>query len=128
MLYTARTRLCIHGPYPWARIYTRVGLHDRLHGRVRGVYTRHGRVHASLWEWAILRGKGMPQHARRHSDVSCAKTAEPIEMPFRLCTTMGSGELNDPCFRWGPDPTIESLVCYGNAALCPITLTTCYYY
>ena len=28
--------------------------------------------------WA---GKGMPRHARRHSDVSCAKTAELIERP-----------------------------------------------
>jgi len=34
-------------------------------------------------------GKGMPRHARGHSDVSCAKTAEPIEMPFGLCVGYG---------------------------------------
>ena len=33
-------------------------------------------------------GKGMPRHARRHSDVSCAKTAELIEMPFGLWTPL----------------------------------------
>jgi len=26
----------------------------------------------------------MPGHAQQHSAVSCAKTAEPIEMPFRV--------------------------------------------
>ena len=31
-------------------------------------------------------GKGMSRHARRHSDVNSAKTAEPIEMPFGLRT------------------------------------------
>ena len=41
------------------------------------------------WEEAILRGKGIPRHARQHSDVSCAKTAEPIEMPFGLWTRVG---------------------------------------
>ena len=32
----------------------------------------------------------MPQHVRRHSDVNCAKTAEPIEIPFGLWTGMGT--------------------------------------
>jgi len=41
------------------------------------------------WEGAVLRGKGMPRHARRHSDVSCAKTAEQIEMPFGLWSQVG---------------------------------------
>jgi len=36
-----------------------------------------------------FRGKDMPGHARRHSAVSCAKMAEPIEMPFVLCTRIG---------------------------------------
>jgi len=31
-----------------------------------------------------FRGKVMPGHARRHSAVSCAKMAEPIEMPFEI--------------------------------------------
>jgi len=35
-------------------------------------------------------GKGVPRHARRHSDVNCAKTAEPIEMPFGLWTRVST--------------------------------------
>jgi len=31
----------------------------------------------------------MPRRARRHSDINCAKTAEPIEMPFGLWTRVG---------------------------------------
>jgi len=31
-------------------------------------------------------GEGHARHARRHSDVNCAKTAEPIEMQFGLWT------------------------------------------
>jgi len=30
----------------------------------------------------------MPGHARQHSAVSCAKMAEPIEMPFGFWTRM----------------------------------------
>jgi len=37
-------------------------------------------------EWAVFRGKYMPGHARRRSAMSCAKMAEPIEMPFELWT------------------------------------------
>jgi len=37
----------------------------------------------------ILMEKNMPRHARRHSDVNCAKTAEPIEMPFALWIQVG---------------------------------------
>jgi len=33
--------------------------------------------------------KGMLQHALRHFDVSCAKTAEPIEILFELWTRVG---------------------------------------
>jgi len=36
----------------------------------------------------IFRGKDMPGYARRHSDLSCAKMAEPIEMPFGLWTSL----------------------------------------
>jgi len=55
----------------------------------------------SPWEETILRGKGMPWHARRHSDVNCAKpmpgdadvncakTAELIQMPCGLWTQVG---------------------------------------
>jgi len=42
------------------------------------------------WEEAVLRENGMFQHLRRHSAVSCAKTAEPIEMSFGLWTRVGS--------------------------------------
>jgi len=40
-------------------------------------------------EGAIISGKDMPGHARRHSGVSCAKMAEPIDMQFGLCTRVG---------------------------------------
>ena len=38
---------------------------------------------------AIFWGKVTPGHGRRHSAMSCAKTAEPIEMPFGLWTRVG---------------------------------------
>jgi len=41
-------------------------------------------------EGTISRGNGMPWHARRYSDVNCAKTAEPIEMSFGLWTHGGA--------------------------------------
>jgi len=41
------------------------------------------------WGGAILRGKGKPQHAQLHSDMKCAKTAEPIKIPFVLWTRVG---------------------------------------
>jgi len=40
-------------------------------------------------ECAIVGGKAMPGHARRHSAVSCAKIAEPIDMRFGLWTRLG---------------------------------------
>jgi len=43
----------------------------------------------SPWKGTILRGNDTPRHARRHSDVSCAKTAEPVEMPFWLWIRLG---------------------------------------
>jgi len=38
---------------------------------------------------AIFRGKGMSVCDRRHSGVSYAKTAEPIEMPFFMDSRVG---------------------------------------
>ena len=46
-------------------------------------------------------GKAMPRHARRHSDVNCAKTAEPIEIPFGLRTLVG---IRKHVLARGPDP------------------------
>jgi len=31
----------------------------------------------------------MPRHARRHSDMNCAKTAEPVDLPLHLWTQVG---------------------------------------
>ena len=42
------------------------------------------------WEGTILRVKGVPRHDRRHSDVSCAKRAEPTKMSFGLWTRVGT--------------------------------------
>ena len=38
------------------------------------------------WKGVVFRGKGMPSHARRHFDVSCAKLLNPMETPFGLWT------------------------------------------
>jgi len=38
---------------------------------------------------AIFRGKDMPGNARWHRAMSCAKMAEPIEIPFGLWTRVG---------------------------------------
>jgi len=63
--------------------------------------------------------------------VSCAKTAEPNEMLFRLWTLVGPrNHVLDVGAHWRhlADTTktnaTEPLVC-GDAALCQITLTTC---
>jgi len=70
----------------------------------------------------------LPRRAQRHSDVSCAKTAEPIEMLFGLWSQV------EACMRWSAHwrhghlaNTTEPIVCGGDAALCEITLITCYY-
>ena len=42
-----------------------------------------------LWEGAILRGKGRPIVKYRDIAVSCAKTAEPIKIPFGLWARIG---------------------------------------
>jgi len=88
-------------------------------------------------EGAIITGKDMPGHARRHSALSCAKMAEPIDLQFRLWSRVGKRKHNfnritqvAPMCRHGRAHwrhlanTIESSVCCSNAALCQITLTT----
>ena len=75
--------------------------------------------------------------------MSCAKTAEPIDFPFVLWTwverrnlearvqSYSPGGANVPSWEGTLAPaaanTIEPSVCCGDAALCQITLTTCYY-
>jgi len=57
---------------------------------------------------------------QRHSAVSCAKTAEPIEMPFGIWIWVGPRKhvlVGDKPF-----------LCGGNAVFCQITLSTYYYY
>ena len=73
------------------------------------------------------------QCTRRYSAISCAKTAEPINLPFGLWTWVGQRSTCSIIFaKWHQwrhlANTIESSVCGGDAALCQITLTTCYYY
>ena len=69
-------------------------------------------------------------HARPHSAVSCAKMAKQIEMVFGLTWTkrrthvFHGGTLAQPSEY---DYTTEPSVFSGDAALCQITLTTCYH-
>jgi len=73
--------------------------------------------------------------------VNCAETAEPIDLPFGLWTQVGrkKHKFNRICQVAPMCPhgrahwrylasTIEPSVCGGDAVLCQITLTTCYYY
>jgi len=53
--------------------------------------------------------------------VSCAKTAEPVEMSFVICTRMGQRNHQKACIKWGAHwrhmaNTIEPSMCDGNAA------------
>jgi len=73
--------------------------------------------------------------------MSCAKTAEPINLLFGLWTWVGrtkEAQFNcicqvvPMCTHWRAHwrhlaNTIEMSVCGGDAALGQITLTTCYY-
>ena len=88
---------------------------------------------------AIIRGKDMLGHTRRHSAVSCAKTAEPIDLPFGLWTQLGrrKHKFNRICPVAPMYPSlgrthwchmankIKPPVCGGDAALRQITLDTC---
>jgi len=85
----------------------------------------------------------MPSHATLHSAVSCAKMAEPIDLPFVLWTRMGRrkdkfsrihqmapicphGRAHHGRAHWcHVANTIEGSVCIGDAALRQITLITC---
>jgi len=69
--------------------------------------------------------------------MSCGKTAELIDLPFGLWTRVGLRKHKFSCIRqvarmcshalWHHlANTIELSVCCGDAALCQITLTTCY--
>jgi len=62
------------------------------------------------------------------SAVSCAKTAEPIEMPFGVWTRVGRRKhVLDGDAHWHHQSNaIEQSMCGGDAAFCQITLTTCY--
>jgi len=60
--------------------------------------------------------------------VSCTKTAELIEMQFAMWTRMGSRKhVLDGGAHWRHVAnTTEPSMCGADAALCQITLTTCY--
>jgi len=92
----------------------------------------------SLFEGAIIRGKDMPGHARRHSAVSCAKMAGSIDLPFVLWTWVCRmkhkfnriHQVAIMCPRGRAHwchlaNTIGPSVCSGDVALRQITLTTC---
>jgi len=69
----------------------------------------------------------MRGHAYEHYAVSCAQTAELIEMPFWLSTRVGRRKRVCVCVlqreHWCHlANTIEQCVCCGDAALCQITL------
>jgi len=53
-------------------------------------------------------GEGMPRHARRHSYVNCAKTAESTEMRFELWTRVGLK--NHVWGALGADPPCEGAI------------------
>jgi len=79
----------------------------------------------------------MPGHARQQSAVSCAKMAEPIDLPFRLWTQVGLGKHKfNPVRQVAPrcphgmaqwrnleNPILPS-VGGADTALCQITVTT----
>jgi len=73
-------------------------------------------------------GKGMPRHVRRHFDVSCAKTAEPIETLFGSWTRVGRRKhvLHGRAHWRHLANAFDPSVCGGHAALHKIALATCY--
>jgi len=64
-------------------------------------------VEISLWEEAILKGKGMPRQVRRHFDVRCAKETELIEVLFELWIRVGPRK---HVLAGGPDPLCEGVI------------------
>ena len=84
-------------------------------------------------------GEGMPRHVRRHSDVNCAKTDEPLEMPFGLWTWVDRRKHKFSRIRHvGPGCPRERQIdaiwqirlnrpsAAVNAVVCQVTLTICY--
>jgi len=93
----------------------------------------------SPWKGAIIRGNNMPGHARRHSAMSCTKMAELIDLQFGLWTLVSRRKHNSNRVRqvapMCPDGMThwlhlanmsEPSICGGDAAVCQITLTTCF--
>jgi len=77
------------------------------------------------WEGALLRGEmGQTLRYRDSSAMNCAKTFEINKMPLGIQGTM----YYVGCTLIHLVNTTESSVCGSNAALCQITLTTCYCY
>ena len=73
-----------------------------------------------------------PSVGRSVTIMSCAKTAEPIEMPFGIWTRVGPVKhalcgVHSAHWR-NLTNTIEQSMCGGSSACCQITLITCYYY
>jgi len=113
---TVCSELCKNGWTNWDGVWMLSQMDPRNHA-LDG-------VEISPWEGAILRGKGMPSHAWRQYNVNCAKTAEPTEMSFGLWTRVGWRKHGS---HWRHlANTIEPSMCGSDAALCQITLTTCY--
>ena len=48
-------------------------------------------VQIAPYECAVFMARDMPGHARRHTAMSSAKMAEPIEMPLGVRTLVGPG-------------------------------------
>jgi len=73
--------------------------------------------------------KGRPIVKYSLSAVSCAKTAEPIEMKFGILRQVDpENHVLDEGAHWRHlTNTTEPSMCGGDATLCQSTLTTCYY-
>ena len=73
------------------------------------------------WEGAILRGKGV-SHCKvyGHSAVICAKTAEPMEMPFGLCLLWAWMVPRNHVLDGGPDPLWEGAILRERGTQCKV--------
>ena len=74
----------------------------------------------SSWEGAVLRAEGHAQTFQQQCAMSCAKMAEPIEMPCGIWTWVSpSRHLLGEGAHWRHlANTIEPSVCVGDAACC----------
>ena len=67
------------------------------------------------WEWAILRGDGVAHcKVHGHSALSCAKTAEPIKIPFRLWVEWAQGIMHGMGVQISP---LEAAILRGKGGL-----------